>query len=117
MSRRDSSTYLVVFDLARVRDRSTFAESTLTAEGIAHVMVSGRFVIENGKPTAERPGRVLRPPGRSPRRKPVKESRTSDTPEQTSWTTHGFTATAEAHDPNRSLGDPERGTSRASRPR
>jgi len=54
---------LVVFDLARVRDRSTFAEPTLTAEGIIHVMVNGRFVIENGKTTRERPGRVLRRPG------------------------------------------------------
>jgi len=54
---------LVVFDLAGVRDRSTFAEPALTAEGIIHVMVNGRFVIENGKTTPERPGRVLRRPG------------------------------------------------------
>jgi N-acyl-D-aspartate/D-glutamate deacylase len=57
---------VVVLDLARVRDRSTFAEPTLTAEGIIHVMVNGRFVIENGKATRERPGRVLQRPG-SPR--------------------------------------------------
>jgi N-acyl-D-amino-acid deacylase len=54
---------LVVFDLAGVRDRSTFADPGLTAEGIIHVMVNGRFVIENGKTTPERPGRVLRRPG------------------------------------------------------
>ncbi len=47
-----------------MRDRSTFAEPTLTAEGIIHVMVNGRFVIENGKTNRrERPGRVLRRPG------------------------------------------------------
>jgi N-acyl-D-amino-acid deacylase len=58
-----SAADVVVFDLARVRDRSTFAEPALTAEGIIHVMVNGRFVIENGKTTLERPGLVLRRPG------------------------------------------------------
>jgi N-acyl-D-aspartate/D-glutamate deacylase len=54
---------LVVFDPNRVRDRSTFAEPTLVAEGIRHVLVNGRFVIENGKTTPARPGRLLRRPG------------------------------------------------------
>jgi N-acyl-D-aspartate/D-glutamate deacylase len=58
-----SAADLVVFDLTRVRDRSTFAEPTLTAEGIIHVLVNGRFVIDNGKTTPARPGRVLRRPG------------------------------------------------------
>jgi len=57
---------IVVFDPSRVRDRSTFAEPTLTAEGILHVMVNGRLVIENGKTTPARPGRVLRRPGFHP---------------------------------------------------
>jgi N-acyl-D-aspartate/D-glutamate deacylase len=54
---------LVVFDPNRVRDRSTFAEPTLLAEGILHVLVNGRFVVENGKTTPAHPGRVLRRPG------------------------------------------------------
>jgi N-acyl-D-aspartate/D-glutamate deacylase len=54
---------LVVFNLALVRDRSTFADPALTAEGIIHVMVNGRFVIENAKTTPDRPGRVLRRSG------------------------------------------------------
>ncbi len=56
---------LVVFDASQVRDRSTFAEPTLTSQGIVHVIVNGRFVIENGKTTSDRPGRVLRRPGPS----------------------------------------------------
>jgi N-acyl-D-aspartate/D-glutamate deacylase len=54
---------LVVFDANRVRDRSTFAEPSLTAEGFIHVMVNGQFVIELGKTTKALPGRVLRRPG------------------------------------------------------
>jgi len=54
---------LVVLDPARVRDRSTFSQPTLTADGIVHVLVNGRFVIDHGKSTPERPGRVLRRPG------------------------------------------------------
>jgi N-acyl-D-amino-acid deacylase len=54
---------LVVFDFDRTRDRSTFAEPGRTAEGIVHVLVNGRPVIESGKPTADRPGRVLRRAG------------------------------------------------------
>ena len=51
---------LIVFDAARVRDRSTFAEPNLPSEGIVHVLVNGQFVIERGKTTAALPGRVLR---------------------------------------------------------
>jgi N-acyl-D-amino-acid deacylase len=54
---------LVVFDFDRVRDRSTFAEPTLPPEGIRHVIVNGQVVVDDGKPTPARPGRVLRRPG------------------------------------------------------
>jgi N-acyl-D-aspartate/D-glutamate deacylase len=54
---------LVVFDLDRIRDRSTFADPTRPAEGIRHVIVNGEPVIADGMPTAARPGRVLRRPG------------------------------------------------------
>lgn len=54
---------LIIFDVERVRDRSTFATPTLPPEGIRHVIVNGRTVIEDGKPTTARPGRVLRRPG------------------------------------------------------
>ncbi|MGE3821215.1 MAG: amidohydrolase family protein, partial [Isosphaeraceae bacterium] len=51
---------LVAFDLDRVNDRSTFAEPGLAAEGIAHVLVNGQSVIEEGRITDAGPGRVLR---------------------------------------------------------
>jgi N-acyl-D-amino-acid deacylase len=53
----------VVFDADRVRDRSTLAEPSLAAERFIHVVVDGRFVVEQGKTTKALPGRVLRRPG------------------------------------------------------
>jgi N-acyl-D-aspartate/D-glutamate deacylase len=51
---------LVVFDPLRVIDRSTYLEPFQYAEGIEHVVVNGRVVIEKGKHTGARPGRALR---------------------------------------------------------
>lgn len=51
---------VVVFDPERVIDRATFASPTLRPEGIEHVFVNGRAVLENGAHTGERPGRALR---------------------------------------------------------
>jgi N-acyl-D-amino-acid deacylase len=51
---------LVILDLDRTRDQSTFAAPNRPAEGIIHVLVNGRPVIESGQPTPARPGRVLR---------------------------------------------------------
>ncbi|MCA1964404.1 MAG: D-aminoacylase [Prosthecobacter sp.] len=52
---------LVVFDLAKVADPSTFKDPHHYAEGFAHVLVKGVPVIEAGKLTAARPGGPLRP--------------------------------------------------------
>ena len=54
---------LVVFDPVRVRDRATFAEPALLSEGIDYVIVNGVPVLEKGKLTGAKPGRVLRGPG------------------------------------------------------
>jgi N-acyl-D-aspartate/D-glutamate deacylase len=54
---------LVVFDPATVRDRSTFADPLHYSEGIPYVAVNGRLVVDGGRITSERPGRVLRGPG------------------------------------------------------
>ena len=54
---------LVVFDPVRVRDRATFAEPALLSEGIDYVIVNGVTVLEKGKMTGAKPGRVLRGPG------------------------------------------------------
>jgi N-acyl-D-amino-acid deacylase len=51
---------IVVFDEREVRDRATFAEPDLPAEGIRYVIVNGAMVIENGKYTGAAPGQVLR---------------------------------------------------------
>jgi N-acyl-D-aspartate/D-glutamate deacylase len=51
---------IVVFDEGEVRDRATFAEPDLQAEGIRYVMVNGAMVIEAGKYTGAAPGQVLR---------------------------------------------------------
>ena len=51
---------LIVFDPARVRDLATFEHSTRYAEGIDHVLVNGKLVLESGRMTGERPGRALR---------------------------------------------------------
>jgi N-acyl-D-amino-acid deacylase len=51
---------VVVFDPAKVRDRSTFAEPNQLAEGMRWVLVNGIPVIAEGKATGARPGKVLR---------------------------------------------------------
>jgi dihydroorotase/N-acyl-D-amino-acid deacylase len=54
---------ITVFDPETVRDVSTFEDPSHYSEGVRYVLVNGRAVIEDGKITAERPGRILRGPG------------------------------------------------------
>ena len=54
----------VVFDAEHVRDRSTYAEPMLPPEGIDYVLVNGEVVIDHGKHTGARPGKVLYGSGR-----------------------------------------------------
>jgi dihydroorotase/N-acyl-D-amino-acid deacylase len=54
---------LAVFDPATVRDRATFENSQALSEGVRYVMVNGRFTVDDGRLTTERPGRALRGPG------------------------------------------------------
>jgi N-acyl-D-amino-acid deacylase len=51
---------LVVFDPATVIDRSTVQKPLEPPAGIPGVMVSGEWVVQDGKPTDKRPGKVLR---------------------------------------------------------
>ena len=51
---------LVVFDPATVRDRATFEQPHQYPEGIEHVLVGGVAVVDGGRYTDARPGRVLR---------------------------------------------------------
>lgn len=57
---------IVVFDAGTVRDRSTFAEPTLRSEGVRYVLVNGGVVLDDGRYTGEKPGRVIRGPGYRP---------------------------------------------------
>jgi N-acyl-D-amino-acid deacylase len=59
---------LVAFDPTTVRDRSTFADPTHYSEGIPYVVVAGQLVVDGGRITEARPGRVLRGPGHRAKR-------------------------------------------------
>jgi N-acyl-D-aspartate/D-glutamate deacylase len=54
---------LVVFDPAKVADRATFAEPLALSTGFRLVIVNGQVVLEDGRWSGIRPGRVLRGPG------------------------------------------------------
>ena len=53
-----------MFDLARVKDRATFDDPHQLAEGMVHVLVTGRLAVQGGAVTAERAGLVLQKPKR-----------------------------------------------------
>jgi len=59
---------LVAFDADRVRERSTYADPNHYSEGIPYVAVNGALVVDEGRITGARPGRVLRGPGYRPPR-------------------------------------------------
>ena len=50
---------VVVFDLATIRDKATFFEPHQHSEGIEHVLINGTAVVEAGKLTQARPGKLL----------------------------------------------------------
>jgi N-acyl-D-amino-acid deacylase len=61
---------VVIFDPNTVSDKATFAQPHQYAVGVSHVIVNGVFVIDDGKVTEARPGRVLRGPSFSRSRTP-----------------------------------------------
>ena len=54
---------IVVFDPATIRDLATFEKPNQLSEGMEYVLVNGVPVIDQGKMTGEKPGKVLRGPG------------------------------------------------------
>jgi dihydroorotase/N-acyl-D-amino-acid deacylase len=58
---------ITVFDPATIRDVATFEDPMHYSVGVRHVLVNGRAVLDEGRITAERPGRPLRGPGFRPR--------------------------------------------------
>jgi N-acyl-D-amino-acid deacylase len=57
---------VILFDANLIVDRATFAEPQKPAEGVRHVIVNGQLVLEDGKFTGAKPGRVLRGSGYKP---------------------------------------------------
>jgi len=58
--REGSIADIVIFDLDQVRERATYAEPHLVAEGMAWVLVGGVPVVANGSFTDALPGVVMR---------------------------------------------------------
>jgi N-acyl-D-amino-acid deacylase len=50
---------LVIFDPARVEDKSTYIKPHQYSAGFDVVMVNGKIVVDDGKMTGERPGQPL----------------------------------------------------------
>jgi N-acyl-D-amino-acid deacylase len=53
----------VIFDYDKLQDRSTYEHPDVTPDGIDFVLVNGQVVIDHGKHTGARPGKVLYGPG------------------------------------------------------
>lgn len=51
---------LVIFDPAKIQDRATFEKPLQYATGIEYMLVNGQVVIDGGRLTDAKPGRVLR---------------------------------------------------------
>ncbi|MCW5760708.1 MAG: D-aminoacylase, partial [Phenylobacterium sp.] len=51
---------VVVFDPATIQDHATFEKPQQFATGVSEVVVNGQLALENGEPTAARPGQVVR---------------------------------------------------------
>ncbi|MBM3464994.1 MAG: D-aminoacylase [Armatimonadetes bacterium] len=51
---------IVVFDPAKVNDRATYTDPHEYPAGILHVLVNGKLVVHNRKPTGDLPGKMLR---------------------------------------------------------
>ena len=54
---------VVVFDPEKIADVATFAQPNQLSVGMDYVLVNGRLVIDQGRHTGAKPGRVLRGPG------------------------------------------------------
>ena len=54
---------VIVFDYDKLAVRADFVNPHALSEGMKHVIVNGQLVLQDGKVTDARPGRVLRGPG------------------------------------------------------
>jgi len=56
---------VVIFDYDTIQDQSTYEHPYKTTTGIDYVLVNGQVVIEKGKHTGAKPGKVIYGPGRT----------------------------------------------------
>jgi len=54
---------VVIFNFDTLQDRATYDEPRLSPDGIDYVLVNGQIVIDHGRHTGARPGKVLYGPG------------------------------------------------------
>lgn len=57
---------VVIFDDRSIRDTATFEKPLQVPTGIEYVLVNGEIVVDHGRHTGARPGRVLYGPGHDP---------------------------------------------------
>ena len=53
---------MTMFDPDKVIDRSTYTDPFHYSEGIEYVIVNGKVVLDDGKPTGAKPGKALKRP-------------------------------------------------------
>jgi N-acyl-D-amino-acid deacylase len=78
---------VIVFDYEHTRDTATFENPAGISDGMKFVIVNGRVVLEGGKYTGVRPGKVLRGPGYNQRLAPQNISTGEVVPELASFDT------------------------------
>lgn len=54
---------ITVFDFDRIQDNATYENPVATPTGVDYVLVNGQIVVDEGKHTGAKPGKVLRGPG------------------------------------------------------
>ncbi|MDG2219939.1 MAG: serine hydrolase [Rubripirellula sp.] len=54
---------VVIFDYEKISDNADFKNPHAVSDGVHHVIVNGKLVLQDGKQTDALPGRVLRGPG------------------------------------------------------
>lgn len=57
--REGAAADIAIFDPAKIRDRATYTDPHQLAEGMSYVLVNGVVVIDNGRFTEARPGKVI----------------------------------------------------------
>jgi N-acyl-D-amino-acid deacylase len=56
----------VIFNYEKIQDKSTYEQPDVTPDGIDYVLVNGQVVVDHGKHTGARPGKVIYGPGYRP---------------------------------------------------